>query len=353
MSNVSTLPKTADVDSDFPVVATDSTALILDDKSFDRMMAVAKVMATGRATIPQHLRNEGDCLAVIMQAMQWGLNPWAVAQKTHVTQGGALGYEAQLINAVIIAKAPIKHRPDFRFIGDWSKILGNVKEMKSDKGGKYYVSNWNPADEADLGVICSCHLIGEDEPREITVMMSQAWPRFSTQWATDPQQQITYLAVRKWSRRYAPDVILGVNTTDELEPIGERDMGPADVVDPPAQRTGSRTNSLKQSMGVGQKKPDQPKGPALKDVLAAIEKAHNGETMAVAKSMGEQMPDGQDKYRAVAAYRAKVEKLKADALNVDPETGEVTAHEQSGANPEHDDFVAGMDEENIFDKAPE
>ena len=46
-------------------------------------------------------------------------------------------------------------------------------------------------------------------------MMTQAYPRFSTQWATDPMQQIGYLAVRKWARRFTPDVLLGVYTPDE------------------------------------------------------------------------------------------------------------------------------------------
>ncbi|SPX63869.1 Uncharacterised protein [Leclercia adecarboxylata] len=37
-------------------------------------------------------------MAIIMQAMQWGMNPYAVAQKTHLVNG-VLGYEAQLVNA--------------------------------------------------------------------------------------------------------------------------------------------------------------------------------------------------------------------------------------------------------------
>ena len=65
--------------------------------------------------------------------------------------------------------------------------------------------------------------------RSITVMMSQCYPRFSTQWATDPQQQITYVAVRKLARRYAPGAILGVYTPEELEesqPQREIDITP-------------------------------------------------------------------------------------------------------------------------------
>ena len=85
------------------------------------------------------------------------------------------------INAVVSTLAPIKGRPDYEWLGDWSKILGRVEERKSDRGGKYYVAAWKPEDEAGLGVIIHCTLRGESAPRSLQVMMSQAYPRFSTQ----------------------------------------------------------------------------------------------------------------------------------------------------------------------------
>ena len=321
--------------TDIPMVATSSAALILDDQSMDRLIRVAELMATGRATIPQHLRNTGDCLAVAMQAVQWRMNPFAVAQKTHVTQGGALGYEAQLINAVVTTLAPIERRPEFEFLGDWGKILGKVEERKSDKGGKYYVAAWDKKDEAGLGVICRCQLRGEAEPREIKVMMSQCYPRFSTQWATDPQQQITYVAIRKWARRYTPDVILGVYAPEELEQINqaERDMGAAEVIDTP--EPASRTDALKSKLGAGKQKPaTQAPAVTLEQVLNAISAAHDRDTMAAAKELGSRLPDGPDKDAAVAAYGRRLDALRAAAeqaqptapatSTVDPETGEVT-----------------------------
>ena len=62
--------------------------------------------------------------------------------------------------------------------------------------------------------------------------MSQCYPRFSTQWATDPKQQICYVAIRKWARRHKPGVILGVHTPEELAETLPRDMGTAEVVSP-------------------------------------------------------------------------------------------------------------------------
>lgn len=204
--------------------------LLFNASAMNQLQQLATVMSRSVVTVPQHLRgNSGDCMAICMQAAQWGMNPFAVAQKTHLTQGGQLGYEAQLVNAVVANRAPIKGRLDFEFFGEWERIIGRVAERPSQNGkGKYYVADWKPADEQGLGVIVSATLVGEESPRSLRLLLSQCQPRFSTQWATDPQQQITYAATKKWARRFCPDVILGVYTPDEMEEFAgeEREVGP-------------------------------------------------------------------------------------------------------------------------------
>lgn len=279
------------------------------------MQKMAELMSTATVTIPKHLVNKpGDCLAVVMQAAQWEMNPYAVAQKTHLTQGGQLGYEAQLINAVVIARAPIKERPKFEFFGDWSKILGKVKEMKGATGGKYYVSDWAEKDEAGLGVRCSAVFRGETEPREVELLLVQCWPRFSTQWATDPQQQITYAAVRKWSRRYSPDVILGVYTPEELAeiPAGERDMGAADVVTNVKPDIAAR---VRQATGHEARQPaaNKVEPPTLDEALALIKAGNTPEEMTRAGETVAKLVNGEDREKARAAYRARIADLKRQA----------------------------------------
>lgn len=218
--------------------------LLFNASAMNQLQQLARVMSLSRVTVPAHFQNnEGDCMAVCMQAAQWGMNPFSVAQKTHLSQGGQLGYEAQLVNAVVVNRAPIKGRPKFEFFGDWDKIIGRVKEMQSQHGkGKYYVADWKPGDEVGLGVYVSATLIGEDEPRTLKLLLSQCYPRFSTQWATDPQQQITYAGMKKWARRHCPDVILGVYTTDEIEEFtgNEREVGPIASAAQPQQQPASR-----------------------------------------------------------------------------------------------------------------
>ncbi|HNN29829.1 MAG TPA: recombinase RecT, partial [Agitococcus sp.] len=110
-----------------PLVNVNNTsAMVLNGDSMDKMLKFSQMMATSKITIPKHLQgNAGDCFAIVMQAMQWGMNPFAVAQKTHLVNG-VLGYEAQLVNAVINSRAPITTRLNYEWFGDWSKVNGKT-----------------------------------------------------------------------------------------------------------------------------------------------------------------------------------------------------------------------------------
>lgn len=197
-------------------VIPDTSQLVLDEKAMNNMIRLSEFMASAKATLPQAYRNNpGDCLAVVMQSMQWRMNPYAVAQKTHFINGN-IGYEAQLVNAVITNSGVTKDQFHYDWFGDWSKVIGKFTIKKGDKG-EYRVPGWSLGDEEGLGIKIWATLKGEDSPRELTLLLAQARTRNSTLWADDPKQQIAYLAQKRWARLYAPGVIMGVYTPDELE----------------------------------------------------------------------------------------------------------------------------------------
>lgn len=211
-----------------PHAATSTSALVLDGDSLDKMMRLADVMATGRATVPKHFNgNSADCLAVVMQSMQWKMNPFAVAQKTHLVNG-VLGYEAQLVNAVITTCAPVLDRLHYEWYGAWEKVIGKFDIKTNTEGKQYRQPGWKLEDEEGLGVKVWATFRGEDEPRVLELLLAQARTRNSTLWADDPRQQLAYLATKRWSRLYCPDVILGVYSPDELEESAPiiRDVSP-------------------------------------------------------------------------------------------------------------------------------
>lgn len=171
---------------------TSSLALITNDGNMTRLMSLAKVMACSKVTVPKHLQgSEGDCMAIIIQATNWGMNPFAVAQKTHLVNG-VLGYEAQLVNAVICASGAIVGGFEYDYKGEGLAMqcrVGAVVRGKSD-------ITW-----------------GE------WLAVSDVTTKNSPLWKTNPKQQLGYLQVKNWARLYAPGAILGVYTADELTEV--------------------------------------------------------------------------------------------------------------------------------------
>lgn len=216
-----------------------ATNSIFNVQALGQLQAFAGLMAQAAVTVPDHLRgNSADCMAIIMQAMQWGMNPYAVAQKTHLVNG-VLGYEAQLVNAVISSSNAIVGRFHYEYEGDWSKCASSREEIvkKPAKGGGTYdkkemVRGWTSADEQGLSVRVGAVIRGESE---ITwgepVFLSSVITRNSPLWISNPKQQIAYLALKYWARLYCPAVVLGVYTPDEVEQRTEKEINPA-----PAQR---------------------------------------------------------------------------------------------------------------------
>ena len=224
-------------------------AAALDPTTYQSMHQLAVLMATGTASVPTHLRgNEADCMAVVLQAMAWQMNPFAVASKTYTVNGGMLAYEAQLVNAVITSKAPVTGRLNYEWFGDWSKILGQFREVpieKKNDGSKsktVRVPNWSIEDEQGLGIRVWATFVGETEPRKLDLLLLQARTRNSTMWADDPKMQLAYLAIKKWARLYCPDVILGVYTPDEFDDFGrEIDITPVSPGASPGAASGATT----------------------------------------------------------------------------------------------------------------
>ena len=184
------------------------TDIMMNVDSMDQIFKIANVMSEAKVMVPQHLHGkQADCIAVILQAMQWGMNPFSVAQKTHLVNG-TLGYEAQLVNSVISSSKAINGRFHYEYDGDW--------------------------DKTNCGLVrCGAVINGESD---ITwgewLDISKVTTKNSPLWKSAPKQQSAYLAVKYWSRVFCPEVIMGVYDKDDLkntdpeDRVKEKDITP-------------------------------------------------------------------------------------------------------------------------------
>lgn len=239
--------------------------LMLDDSLFTKCERLANIMASGSCTIPKHLQGKvGDCFAIIGQSIRWGMDPYAVAQKTHLVNG-VLGYEAQLVIAVINAKAPIAGRLKFDYFGDWSKVKS--KDDKSD----------------DVGVIVSAVMQGESEPTTLSISMAQVGTvRNSPLWTADPRQQLAYLGAKRWARLHCPDVILGVYTPDEL---ADRPSEPKLVTPEPVKNSGSK--SIKERLKAKRQDTEDVQAVDCYDITPIIQSIANAKDIDEVQAIGE------------------------------------------------------------------
>ena len=304
MSNIAALPAPAPDQA----MSVSTQAMVFDPEIIAGMYRMAEMMASARITIPKHLAGSvGDCMAVVIQAAQWKMNPYAIAQKTHIING-VMGYEAQLVNAVISSSSLLATRPDYEWFGPWENVLGKFAVRKNAEGKEYRVPDWKPEAEVGCGVRVRATLKGESKPRELELLMTQARTRNSTLWADDPRQQIAYLAIKRWARLHAPDVLLGVYTQDELADIPERDMGAATVVEPDPPPA-SRTESVKAKLAAKRKAAEP--APDLDDVLSAIAGAETPDALKAAATLAGKLGTDEDKAVARQAYADRKAALEA------------------------------------------
>src|SRR5215203_5966890 len=158
----------------------------------EQVMQFARMMALGNIAIPDHLRgNVGACLAIVFQAVEWRMSPFSVANKSY-SVNNRLAFESQLIQAVILQRAPIRGRFKVEYTGEGEKRRCRVwAELADGTGTVEYES-------PEFGKIT---------------------PKNSPLWKSDPDQQLFYFAGRSLCRRHFPDVILGVYDRDEIEPV--------------------------------------------------------------------------------------------------------------------------------------
>jgi hypothetical protein len=170
-------------------------------------------IARGGIAVPVHCRDQAGVVhALMLQALEWGMPFMSVINKSYVPRGGdRIGYESQLLHAVVEKNARLKKRMRYEI-------------------GKHVDGKWIVGGEGD-DIKCRVWATfeGEDEPHEyFSQTLAKMHPghvtkdgvkyvKGSQMWDDDPAVQMFYAASRQWARLYCPDVLLGAYTPEEIQ----------------------------------------------------------------------------------------------------------------------------------------
>ena len=179
---------------------------VLDTGRFEHMQRIATVMAE-TSLIPETLKGENprqtlaNCFLVVNQATRWGMDPFAVAQCCSVVHG-KLTYEGKLVAAVLDAKLGV--RLTYKWSGEGERMAIEVSGVLPDG-----------VVESITGTVAEWKT-GEKGP----------WKPATY------RKMLAYRGAREWARLYAPAVMLGVYSDDEMEQLSRPPM--RDITPPPA-----------------------------------------------------------------------------------------------------------------------
>lgn len=175
-----------------------SLSLYLNPVLFEQGMRAAGVLATS-GILPRHYQdNQSACFLLLAMSSALQMNPIMLAQKSYIVHG-KFGFESQAMIALANNSGAFATPLDWEYSGDGENRAVVCYTTRKSNGAKITA--------------------------ECSVVMAKAfgwWGKNDSLWPKMTDQMLAYRSAAFLMRRYAPEVLLGLNTVDELQ-----DMGPS------------------------------------------------------------------------------------------------------------------------------
>lgn len=194
---------------------------LMDKETFQQIAEIASIMASA-SLIPESLAYEGsgdkkkplppetvraNCFLVANQAVNWGMDPFAVAQCSSVVHG-RLMFEGKLVSSVIEAKLGIKLVHAY---GKWDPAKEACILGQDGTGDALAIRIGEGRYEDGVAVFTGRFVDGH----------VGGWKTAgaNTPWRVGRNRvMLVYRGTREFARIYEPGVMLGVITEDEYDP---------------------------------------------------------------------------------------------------------------------------------------
>jgi hypothetical protein len=260
-------------------------------------MAMALVSST---MVPEAYRgkdNLGNAIIALEMAQRVGASPMAVMQNLHIIHGRPSWSSAFIIAALNSCGrfSPLRFRVegegDARICVAWANERGSSEVL-------------------------------EGPPASIEMAKAEGWySKNGSKWKTMPELMLRYRAAAFFGRLYAPDILMGMHSEDEVQDIGPaRDVTPAPAIVQPEpakapatekaepEKTGD-TPTLARPAGEPEEKPVRERG-----------KPAQGKQRRTSEEVEEdRLADEADALAAEAAAVGQAETVEAEVVDAEPE----------------------------------
>jgi hypothetical protein len=166
-------------------------ATLLNVPVFEQMQRAAKLFSSSGLVPKSFENNPAACFVGLQLAAQLGINPFMLFQKIYSPGGGKIGIESQVAIAIAnqrgIFEGPIEHV--FEGEGETRKCTAVAVLAKSKKTVTLPIT-WD-------------------------TVKKEGWTK-NAKWSSMPDQMFRYRTSLWLIRTYAPEVLMGLSTTDEL-----------------------------------------------------------------------------------------------------------------------------------------
>lgn len=192
--------------TDLIPVSQDDMRGALVPRNMGEAMECAKIMSTGRVSLPAFLRNNpGDCLRIVGIATRTGLDPFMLANHFYLTKSKSgeerMAAEAQAVHAIAMASGLIHGDLNLKFAGQAPDLSCTV--TGTTRNGTTHT-----------------HIY----------FMKSIQTRNSPLWRDQPQQQLGYYSERAWCRLHAPGAMMGlIARGDPVIDVSAGEAGPEEA----------------------------------------------------------------------------------------------------------------------------
>jgi hypothetical protein len=285
------------------MVVSDSSSFqnLLDTGKFEHMWRVSKVFASS-GMVPKIYQGKPEaCFVAIQMAIRLEIDPFMFLQKTYISPQGSPAMYGQLAIALVNAKGPFAGPIQYELSGE-----GEGRKCRAF------------AKHAKTGDICEITV-------SIEMAQAEGWYKNNPKWRNIPDLMLCYRAGAWLGRVYAPECLMGMQTTEELEDIREL---------------------VEDSDGTFREAPPRPKRSDFTETENVVRMQQTEEAATVDAETGEVVEEDQPEQQADAEPEQQAEEGEPDAWAfIDLDGEEQTFEDDEAARQAFEQMFGGLDKD--------